>query len=160
MTSDFPPIVVDTREPDPAPWTFPGCETIRRKLDSGDYSLDGFTDPPDGIVIERKAPGDLVSCMTWHRDRFERELERLAAYRVAFVIVEATLPDLLLPERWGRSHPSTRIGSLLAWALRYPAIHWLFTGSRAESARIALRVFERYTAERQTAAGEKTAAVA
>lgn len=145
----LPTVIIDTREPDPPPWTFPGCEIIRRKLDTGDYGLDGFTDPPEGIVVERKAPGDLVACMTSSRERFVRELERLAEYKVAFVVVEATLPEILLPERWGKSHPSSRLGSLLAWMVRYPSVQWVFSGSQDVAARIALRIFERYMVERQ-----------
>lgn len=148
MMPEPPPVVIDTREPDPPPWTFPGCEIIRHKLDTGDYSLEGFAEPPDGITIERKAPGDLVACMTAARERFTRELERLAGYRVSFIIVEATLPEVLLPERWGKSHPSSRLGSLLAWMQRYPTVQWVFAGSRDVAARIALRIFERFVAER------------
>lgn len=158
MLAELPAIIVDTREPDPAPWGFSEHPVVRRGLKTGDYSLEGRTDSPGGITIERKAPADLTACMTWSRERFERELERLAAYRVAFVIVEATLPDLLLPERWGRSHPSSRLGTVLAWMMRYPSVHWIFAGSRDAAARIALRVLERYVLEAQDAAGVQAGA--
>lgn len=149
MPIDLPAIIIDTREPDPAPWTFEGLQVVRRGLRTGDYSLAGFTDPPDGLTIERKAPSDLVGCMTWSRDRFVRELERMAEYRVAFVVVEADLRDILLPERWGKSHPSSRLGSLLAWMHRYPTVQWIFAGGRDAAARIALRVLQRHVEEQR-----------
>ena len=54
-----PKIVIDTREQ--RPWTFDGMPSIQRGLRTGDYSIDGHTEPPDGIVIERKSAEDLLA---------------------------------------------------------------------------------------------------
>ena len=81
-------IVTDTREQHPFSFEGYPVEVKPRALPTGDYSLDGFE---DRIAIERKAAGDLLSCMTGGRERFTRELERLRGYEAAAVVVELYL---------------------------------------------------------------------
>ena len=78
-------IVVDTREQEP--WTF-DSPTVRRKLDSGDYSVEGLE---SSLSVERKSLNDAVSTILHSRPRFERELERLRSCRWACVVVEADM---------------------------------------------------------------------
>ncbi len=158
MTTAPLTIIVDTREPDPAPWSFPGCEVVRRCLRTGDYSLPGCADPPFGIAIERKTGPDLVRCMSFDRERFERELVRMSEYRFAVVVVECELSELLDPERFGGMTSASRLGSVLAWQQRYPTVHWLFCPGARWAERIARRILERYVVEHE-AAGAELAAV-
>lgn len=88
-------IVVDTREQ--LPWTFDGhvCASmkmhvaaVRGTLDTGDYALLGHES--EGR-IERKTLADFVGSVSRERERFWRELERLAAFRFRAVIVEAAV---------------------------------------------------------------------
>ena len=61
-------------------------EVIHRKLDEGDYKLD-----PDGAVtIDRKQNlQEVVSNLTWERDRFQRELRRAAEKgETVYILVE------------------------------------------------------------------------
>ena len=69
-------LLIDTREPWPHPWGryLPTGWLIERGvLETGDIALAAL---PDAGVVERKTPGDLVSCIGTGRERFERELKR------------------------------------------------------------------------------------
>jgi ERCC4-type nuclease len=82
-------IVIDTREQ--APWGF-DCPTVRRKLDAGDYSVDGLE---AAVAVERKSLKDFVSTVIHDFPRFAAELERLSRYEAACVVVEADLDRVL-----------------------------------------------------------------
>ena len=94
-----PLIVVDTREQ--TPWTFKrglvverfGCEfpTQTATLDTGDYSVAGLE---DRVRIERKSLADFVTSVTKERERFWRELERLAAFPVKGVVIEGAIREV------------------------------------------------------------------
>jgi len=79
-------IIQDTREQ--RPWRFdPARFEVRRgTLKQGDYSVAGFE---DRIAIERKNPQDFLGSMGNGRDRFMRELERLAEYEYADIVVDS-----------------------------------------------------------------------
>ena len=91
-------ILVDTREQQPPP--FPaGVRCERATLGEGDYStplLRGCS------VVERKSPGDFVQTVTWDRERWDREVERLDDYDHRAVVVEASFEDccVLTRTRW------------------------------------------------------------
>lgn len=95
-------VLIDTREQRPYPFSdIPAdakegggilkIRTQRVTLQQGDYSLEGFTDQ---VAIERKSLADLFQTIGQERDRFERELERLAGYRFAAVMVEGEWRDV------------------------------------------------------------------
>lgn len=101
-------IIVDTREQ--VPYQFAnmiadaadGGERIavlyeRGTLKQGDYSLLGYE---TSVSVERKSLSDLFGTLGQGRDRFERELERLATYRFAMVVVEAEWRTVL--DAWPR----------------------------------------------------------
>lgn len=84
-------IIIDTREQ--RPWTFSdfNCETERKGLVTGDYSLVGLE---DHISIERKSFDDFLGSIGTGRDRFMREMHRLKAYPVKALIIEATYSEI------------------------------------------------------------------
>lgn len=84
-------IIIDTREQ--RPWTFSDydCETERKGLVTGDYSLVGLE---DHISIERKSFADFLGSIGTGRDRFMREMQRLKAYPVKALIIEATYSEI------------------------------------------------------------------
>ena len=94
-----PPIVIDTREQ--APWTFDTDLVVERfgapfptevgTLDTGDYSVRGLE---DRVRIERKSLEDFVRSVTADRERFWRELERLAAFAVRGVVIEGSIREV------------------------------------------------------------------
>jgi ERCC4-type nuclease len=132
-TPDITPIV-DTREQ--RPLELPGA--VRGTLPTGDYSC--CLEHLGTVAIERKSAADLFACVGRERDRFERELARLALLRFRALVIEADLADLLRtpPER-SHVHPSAVLGSLAAWSWRYSLPVWL-ASDRANAARLVLRL--------------------
>jgi ERCC4-type nuclease len=87
-------IKFDTREKHP--WIFYDkfgnqLESIRTKLDTGDYTLEGYEDI---LCIERKESVTELAgnCVA---KRFIKELDRMSSYRYAFLILEFGLSDIL-----------------------------------------------------------------
>lgn len=74
-------IIIDTRET--KPFKFSRHKTIRRKLDFGDYALDGNE---NGIVVERKSLMDFISSFVSDYVRVKKEFER-AKQNGAYIIV-------------------------------------------------------------------------
>lgn len=110
-------ITVDSREPEPHPWEryLPdGWRLERGTLETGDLALAAL---PDGAVVERKTPGDLLSCLGGERTRFERELKRGRYCGRMIVVVEGPLADVVVAGR--RLHHNAIIGTFAAWTLRY-----------------------------------------
>lgn len=133
-------ILIDTREQLPYAFQqipYRGGETVvvRHRfatLPSGDYSLEGLENE---IAIERKSLADLFGTLSRGRDRFTRELERLAKFSFSAVVVEAALGDILNPQRshpeWpSRVNPFAVFRSISAWSVQYPATHWYFCDTR------------------------------
>lgn len=127
-------IRVDTREQLPLVFP-PGIEAVRGTLATGDYAIDGA---PELAVVERKSVADLLGCVGASRERFERELVRLAAFPAAALVIEdVSWPDLL-DGRWevpSAVHPNAVVGSLIAWAQRH-GVHVIPAGDRATAARL------------------------
>jgi ERCC4-type nuclease len=160
-------ILIDTREQ--APYTFAGLRTDaadgRRPLHvvtqaatlpSGDYSIEGHRDGPNAIAVERKSLADLYGTLGQGRRRFVAELERLATYAAAHVVMEASWEQILTaPPRFSALNPKTIHRSVIAWTHRYPTVHWWPMGGRtpAESRRLAeittFRILERFWKEQQ-----------
>lgn len=102
-------IVIDTREQEPYGFA---CPTVRQKLDAGDYSVAGHE---DAVAVERKTLADFTSTVIHESDRFAAELDRLAGYSAACVVVEADL-DAVLRGREERQLRGASPASLLGAA--------------------------------------------
>lgn len=103
--------------------------SVVKALPSGDYSVEGLE---ESVVVERKSLADMLSCITSSRDRFERELERLASYRYAALLIEANARDLASRSfAFTAVHPSAVLGSLFAWSFRFKLHVWL-AGTRTQ----------------------------
>lgn len=130
--------IVDTREQLPLDLRWrsgEGLKTIRRKLDTGDYSLDGFE---DRISVERKSIPDLMGCIGKGRDRFERELERILLIPTRAVVVEGNWIDIELGKYPGRVNSNAAIGSILGWISR--GIPFIFAGNRTRASEYVARL--------------------
>ena len=103
-------IVIDTREQ--AEYGF-DCPTVRRKLDAGDYSVEGLESV---VAVERKSLADFTSTVMHEFQRFATELEKLSAMEAACVVVEADL-DAVLRGKEAQALHNTSPGSLLGAAL-------------------------------------------
>jgi DNA excision repair protein ERCC-4 len=101
-------VVVDTREQ--LPWIF-DVPTIVKCLPAGDYSVLGHETE---CAIERKSLEDFIGSVTSGRERFWRELEKLAGYRFRSVVIEAELGDITRGDYRSRAVPQSIIASALA----------------------------------------------
>lgn len=150
-------VIIDTREQTPYEFTGLLCDkadgggplvvpTLRTGLPSGDYSLAGYEEQ---VAVERKSLADLFGTLGQGRERFERELHRLAAMQFAAVVVESTLPEVIrAPPPHSDLNPKTVVRSVMAWQQRFPRIHWWFAGPRPLAEAVTFRVLERFLKER------------
>lgn len=128
----------------------------RTTLASGDYSL-AIDDPRQAgqamslqhlVAVERKSISDLFGTLGQDRERFERELERLAQMQFAAVVIEASWQDILLdPPQHSALNVKTIHRSVIAWQQRYPRVHWWPCGSRRLSEITTFRILERFYKE-------------
>ena len=133
-------IIQDTREQ--CPFSFEGYPVKVKPgtLPTGDYSLDGFE---DRIAIERKAAGDLLSCMTSGRERFTRELERLRGYESAAVVVESTFDNLLSGYHRSKINPKAIEQTIISMICNY-RIPFFFAKSRELAEEFTYNFFRHY----------------
>lgn len=83
-------IVVDTREQQP--WEFPNYTIANRKLDTGDYSIEGLENI---LCIERKkSSSEFANNIV--ESRFKDVIERMSNIKYAFLLLEFDLKDLLV----------------------------------------------------------------
>jgi len=139
-------IIIDTREQEG--WTF-DCPTIRRKLDAGDYSVDGLE---SAVAVERKSLKDFVSTVIHDFVRFAAELEKLSSLEAACVVVEADLDDVLrglAADECRGASPESVMGAAVHVSLRY-GVPVFWCGSRQAARAFAdafLRMFVRLRAQ-------------
>jgi ERCC4-type nuclease len=82
-------IIVDTREQ--KPWAFASCNTVKKKLDTGDYSIEGLEHL---LCIERKnSVSEIANNIS--ENRFKDEIERMHNYLYKFILLEFNLQDVL-----------------------------------------------------------------
>lgn len=96
-----------------------------RKLDTGDYSVEGYEDL---IMIERKSLSDLWNSLLQGRERFMKEMDRAKKIPARYLVIEGTLADVQrgIPKRFSRVRGDTIIGALISLEQKY-GIHVIFT---------------------------------
>ena len=135
-----PPIIIwiDSREQ--RPLALPNSQ--KTTLKTGDYSAATTErDYRDLIAVERKEHGDFVGCVGRERERFERELARLATFEYPALVLECTMADLLAGTRFSEVHPHAAVGSLIAWSVKYRVPVWL-AGDRRTAAATVRKILE------------------
>jgi ERCC4-type nuclease len=150
----FPAVVlIDSREQMPFRFTGlradasdgrrPLAVTTRvETLPTGDYSLEGMS---ERVAVERKSLTDLFATLGQDRERFERELTRLAEMTFAAVVIEADwLKILKQPPDFSRLNPKTIFRSVIAWQQRFPKVHWWACPDRRFAEVVTLRILERF----------------
>lgn len=112
-------IITDTREQLNLDFSkFRDVESVRTKLDAGDYSVVGYENL---ISFERKSVQDLVGTLVGGHQRFLRELERMKNYKEKYILIEhspAILYSYCVKHGWENKF-NTIIQSLLAYACHY-----------------------------------------
>jgi len=101
MKNDNFTIIVDTREQQP--WIFNNYTTAKRKLDTGDYSIEGLEHL---LGIERKkSVSEFANNIV--ENRFQDVIDRLSKLKYSFILFEFDLQDVLIypvgstvPKKW------------------------------------------------------------
>lgn len=129
--SPEPVFVIDTREVDRhgCAWEFEGVRSVRATLKSGDYSFRGGEKT---CAIERKTLSDWIGSLTHERKRFEREMDRLAGFHRAVIVVEANLDEVLAGDYRSAVTPKALIGSIASIQSRW-GVSTQFIGDRAKA---------------------------
>jgi hypothetical protein len=135
-------IAVDTREKTPLAL---GCKTISKKIDEGDYGVEGslFCN----LFIERKSLVDLVGTLSSGYERFLRELNRAKEKKKYIVILVEENIDLAinfgeLPYmKYCQATPVFIFSRLKGLLQQFSNIQILFVNNRAESARVLPKIF-------------------
>lgn len=139
-------VIIDTREQQP--WEFERVAYANRKLDTGDYSVEGYENL---LCVERKkSVGEIATNIT--EKRFKDVLERMQQYKYSFLIMEFDLEDIYqfpigsnIPKRlWNTLRVSSGfiIKNLLEIQLQY-GIHVLFCGDATNASKIALTLMKK-----------------
>ena len=144
----LPCLLVDTREQ--TPLKFEHLQSMRKTLQSGDYSVKGLEDV---FAVERKSMSDLAGSLRSGRDRFMRELHRLRSFTFARLLVVGTLSELYTLSQRGRVNLDQVEHSLLSIEQRYgvPVVRvdtpaqasllvetWAFTAWRDAAAKLGV----------------------
>lgn len=150
-------IVVDTREQ--MPWEFGFHTTSKRKLDTGDYSIEGMESI---FTIERKmSVSEIATNIT--ENRFKDVLERLSKIPHAYLIMEFSIEDIYtfpvgsdIPKKlWDKLRVKGNyiMKVLLEASLNYN-IQLIFCGDAENAERTAVslmkRIYEKYGKKQTT----------
>lgn len=128
-----PTIQIDTREQ--LPLKFEAYPTEVTGLPCGDYGVKGFSDWDNcAFVVERKSLGDLIGSLTFGRERFMREIEKMRAFRFAAIVIEADESQVAAGEYRSRATPQSILASLFALEVR-AGIHVFWCGDVQGAAR-------------------------
>ena len=144
-------VIIDTREQ--TPWEFGFHTTSRRKLDTGDYSIEGFETI---FTIERKrSVSEIANNIT--EKRFKDVLERMNKIPHSFMLMEFSIDEIYdfpvgsdVPKKlWDKLRISGNyiMKYLIETQLNYN-IHILFCGSSENAEKTAVsimkRIYEKY----------------
>ncbi len=111
-------------------------------LQTGDYSIVGMEHL---YTIERKSKPDLYGTLSGGRERFERELDRMAQLHHADIVIEASLIELITrPPEHSKVPPKAINRSIIAWSQRFPTVHWWMAENRVAGEQMAFRLLDRF----------------
>ena len=142
----------DTREHENEGWYWTESEWcegyMSKKLDTGDYSLEGYEDK---LCIERKrSSGEIAKNI--NEARFERELERMSKFPHAFIVCEFEFEDILnfpinsgIPQnRWDQLKVTANflLSKLSDYQVKY-GVHVLFCGSKKNAWNAVNSIFKK-----------------
>lgn len=148
MTTSDPnyTIIIDTREQQP--WSFKHHSIANKKLDAGDYSLEGFENI---LGIERKkSVCEIANNIV--EPRFKDAIERLGGLTYSFILLEFDLQNVLnypigssLPKKlWDKTKitPTFLLRNILDWELKHN-IKVFFCGSSSNAEQLAEYIFRK-----------------
>jgi hypothetical protein len=139
-------IIIDTREQQP--WTFEHYTTASKKLDTGDYSIEGLEEL---LCIERKKSiNEVANNIT--ESRFKDVVSRMSTFKYAFLLLEFDLENVLsypigsnLPKRlWDKVKisPQFILKHLLELQINHN-IKVLFCGDQSNAEKLAEAILKK-----------------
>jgi len=139
-------IIVDTREQHP--WSFDNYATAKRKLDTGDYSIEGLEHL---LGIERKkSVSEFANNIV--EERFTDVVDRLSKLKYSYILFEFSLNDVLIypvgsniPKKWWNNikiSPSFIIKHILELEMIHN-IKIIFCGSAANAEKMAEHILKK-----------------
>jgi hypothetical protein len=148
-------VVIDTREQ--SPWAWPLSDVVCRfaGLSAGDYALESDTEPVRGrellavrFAVERKSLSDWAGTISTGWERFQREIERMAAFPARVVIVEGDFEQCCFlddgtPPQHGHPMIEPAFVCRRVAELSMMGVSVLFAGRADYAAALAYRVFLR-----------------
>lgn len=145
MIDDFT-VIIDTREQ--LPWEFELHATAKRKLDTGDYSIEGLEDI---LCIERKRSVSEIANNISEK-RFKDVLDRMSKMRYPFMLFEFDLEDIYsfpvgsdIPKKlWDNLKISANyiLKYITLIQLNY-GVHILFCGGPENAEKMAVSIMKR-----------------
>lgn len=137
-------VVIDTREQNPLEFkrskNFEG--TVTKKLNVGDYSIEGFE---DRIAVERKSAIDLFGTLGKGHKRFQKELERAKKLDYFCIVVEEPF-SLVLNQSFEDAHYSKMKGYVVVaiiFTLKFKyGIDTVFCSNRYEASLYIRNLFK------------------
>jgi ERCC4-type nuclease len=129
-------IITDSREKNPYKFK----DSIVRKLDTGDYSIQGFEYQ---VCVERKTKADAYGTIGNGRSRFIRELQRMSELEYSAIVIESSLSSFLEPPPFSQMNPKSAIMSLITWSIRY-GVHVYFADNRELGMKLTKSILEKY----------------
>jgi hypothetical protein len=135
-------VIRDTREKKYI-WNFsdfPEITVTDNKLDTGDYSIAGYENE---FVIERKhSITELYhNFASSDKTRMLDVIERLSKIKHAYYIIECSISDLYLPNRFSKVSPNYILSCILSLTLR--GINVIWAGDKGEY--IAGKLIQKYS---------------
>lgn len=139
-------IIIDTREQQP--WQFSHFATAHKKLDTGDYSIDGLQHL---LCIERKkSVSEFANNIV--ESRFKDVIIRMSQLKYSFLLLEFDLEDILIypigstvPKRmWDKIKisPTFLLKNILELQLNHNIIVY-FCGSSSNAEKMAEYIFKK-----------------
>lgn len=139
-------IIVDTREQQP--WSFDNYTKAHKKLDTGDYSIEGLENI---LTIERKKSSSEFATNIVE-SRFKDVIMRLSQFKYSFLLLEFDLEDLLIypigstvPKKmWGQVKitPAFLVKNILELQLNHN-IKIIFCGNPTNAEKMAEFIFKK-----------------
>ena len=124
-------VLIDTREQ--AAFSMHPMKTVVDTLVTADYSIRGLETE---VCLERKSLDDLLGVIGHGRERFCRQLQRMASYQHRAVLVEAPWAALENGEYRSKIAPAAATHTIISWITRY-GVHFSFATDRASAERWA-----------------------
>lgn len=146
MSNEDFTIIIDTREQHP--WEFPNNAKANKKLDTGDYAIEGLENI---LCIERKnGIAEIANNMT--EPRFQDVIERMKSYKHAYILIECSYEQLMnypigsdVPKRaWSKIKitPAFILKFLTELSVHHN-IHIIFCGNPRWAEKTALSIMKR-----------------